>query len=83
MKQYKAIYTTGYGGIEDQVALPASKTETRYYHLREQAQYKLGRRIGYFPYLGRVSGDVFEDGVCDGAPRCGGWVSIEEREVEA
>lgn len=76
MKQYKAIYKDG-------AHTEHSQTETRYYHLREQAQYKLGRRIGYFPYLGRVSGDVSEDGVCDGAPRCGGWVSIEEREVEA
>jgi hypothetical protein len=56
---------------------------TRFYPDREQAQDALAKRIGHFHYLGRVSGDGFESssGKCENAPRNGGLVSIESREI--
>lgn len=54
--------------------------QTRFYPDRESAQDALAKRIGSFHYLGRVSGDGFEQsGKCETAPRNGGLVSLEER----
>lgn len=50
---------------------------TRYYATAEEAQEHLRDRIGSFRSLGRVSGDVFENGKCEAAPRNGGLVTIE------
>lgn len=55
---------------------------TRYYATREQAQDALMVRSGPFTHLGKVAGDVSEDGVCTAAPRNGGQVSIITREVK-
>ena len=57
-----------------------TKFTTRYYETVEEAQDALAKRIGYFPYLGQVSGDVRDSdlGYYDAAPRCGGQVDILE-----
>lgn len=54
--------------------------QTRFYPDRESAQDALAKRIGFFHYLGMVSGDGFEkSGKCEAAPRNGGLVSLEEK----
>ena len=57
--------------------------QTRYYSTREQAQDALMKRAGRFRYLGEVVGDGrWEDKrYCDAAPRNGGLVTIQEKEV--
>jgi len=75
MKQYKATYKSGAGnGVAH---------TTRYYNSASRAQLQLQDRIGWFPLLGQVAGDAFENGECTVAARQGGSVSVDEREGEA
>lgn len=57
--------------------------KTRYYPTREQAQDALMKRVGRFHYLGKVNGDGRwkDKSYCDAAPRNGGLVAIQEKEV--
>jgi len=72
MKQYKATYKSG----------NRVQHTTRYCNSASQAQFRLQSRTGYFPILGRVVGDAFnEDGECTVGARQGGTVSVDEREV--
>ena len=75
MKQYKATYKSG---VDNGVT-----HTTRYYNSASRAQLQLQERIGHFPLLGQVAGDVFENGKCTVGARQGGSVSVDEREVEA
>ncbi len=70
---YRATYANHAAGIT---------ATTRWYGSLESAQDALMRRrdIGYFPYLGRVAGDVFAAGQCLYAPRNGGAVSLDVRD---
>ena len=51
---------------------------THWYSKPSDASAALETRIGYFAPLGRVSGDVFENGVCTSAPRNGGLVTLHK-----
>ena len=74
MKQYKATYKSGSGN--------GVRYATRYYNSAFQAQSRLQSRTGWFPMLGRVVGDAFdEDGKCSAGARRGGTVSVDEREA--
>lgn len=57
-------------------------TRTRFYSTAREAQSHLQSHIGWFHPLGEVAGDTFCGGVCENAPRNGGLVSIETREVK-
>lgn len=72
MATYSANFTNHQAGIV---------VGTRRYPTREAAQDALMKRpaVGWFRYLGRVSGDAHEPGrPCEYAPRNGGAVSIDE-----
>lgn len=54
--------------------------KTKWYSSRKEAQFHLVNAVGFFHPLGEVSGDVFEGGVCNQAPRLNGEVRIEVKQ---
>lgn len=71
--KYKATYIS-----------EGKKYRTQYYLNREAAQIALMKRVGNFPYLGKVAGDIHNAyiGYCDVASRLNGRVFIDEEYVD-